>query len=254
MKKIIIVVFFSAFFIPFSFSQNVDNINSGHLTKSVAFNFHTGGNVNFENKEVIELLLFGDNNALVEFFHKPFFDGNPCTPAGFRIVRDSLDQSYIIEIKHITNFEAMRHIIVNTYESIGIPGSLLSSIPEHILEAILTHHRQKNPSFFVDYCNQFTINTLYFQISDQFAEKLYKNMYSFIENFKITGTPPPYISGGYLVKFRTVVDDLVWTLRIYEPRGNALKMADLCRQILTDVLSGKLNKQKYVSVLKTFED
>jgi len=253
MKQLIIVGFFSTILQPLLFPQNVDQINSGHFTKSIAFNFEMGGDVNLASKDVIESLLLGDFNAPIEFFYNPYFNGSPCTPVGFRMIKDSLDKSYILEIKSITNFETMRHILFNTYESIGIPGNLISSIPEYIREGILIHHKRVNPEYFADYPQYFKVKTQSFPISDQFAEKLYKNMVSFIDHFKETGVPPPFIPDGYSVKFRTVVAEFVWTLRIYIPQGNALKMSDLCRKIISNAFDNQLDESKYMTILNTFE-
>jgi hypothetical protein len=54
---------------------------------------------------------------------------------------------------------------------------------------------------------------------------------------------------GYDVTFRTVVDDEVWSLKIHEPTGNALKMADICRQIMTDMETKTFKESKYVELL-----
>ena len=78
-------------------------------------------------------------------------------------------------------------------------------------------------------------------------------MVSFIDNFKAGGMAPT-ISDGYSVKFRTVVDDEVWSLWIHEPQEIALKMADLCRQIITDGIANKLDESKYITVLDTCEN
>jgi hypothetical protein len=75
-------------------------------------------------------------------------------------------------------------------------------------------------------------------------------MVSFIDNFKARGTPPSSTCTGCpSVTFSAVVKDEVWSLWIYEPQGNALKMANLCRQIITDVETNTLNESKYVELL-----
>ena len=91
-----------------------------------------------------------------------------------------------------------------------------------------------------------------FTVSDQFAEKMYKKMVSFIEIIKARG--PLYLFvDGYEVTFRAVVEDEVWSLIIQVPMGNALKMSDLCRQILVDAHDNKLDEASYIKILDSFD-
>jgi len=254
MRKPYITCFFFSIFIPLLFSQYGVHVNSGHFTKRIEYNYNMEADFNLGSKDVIELLLLGDFNASAEFFYSPYLNSNPCSPAGFRMYRDSLDKSYILEIKQITNFESMRHILINIYETIGIPCVLISSVPEDVREKILKHHWLVNPRYFTNFSNQFRVETQSFTISDQFAETVYKYIVSFTATFQAKGKPPPYIADGYSVKFRTVKDDLVWTLRIYLPQGNALKLSNLCREIITDSSSDKFDEKKYISAFCSLEN
>ena len=96
-----------------------------------------------------------------------------------------------------------------------------------------------------------TENLIKDKIASRLAEKLYEKMVFFIDKFKARGVPPG-IYGGYNVVFRNVVDDEVWSLDIHNPKGDALKMANLCRQIITDANANKLDISKYIIVLNTF--
>ena len=91
-----------------------------------------------------------------------------------------------------------------------------------------------------------------FTVSDQFAEKMYKNMVSLIDNAKARGTQFLVIH-GYEVTFRAVVEDEVWSLKIHMPSGDALRMSDLCRQILDDAKGEKLDVSKYIKILNDFD-
>jgi hypothetical protein len=57
----------------------------------------------------------------------------------------------------------------------------------------------------------------------------------------------PEISDGYSVIFRTVADDEAWSLSIHMPKGDVVKMADLCRQIITNAKAKKPDEKKYFS-------
>ena len=96
------------------------------------------------------------------------------------------------------------------------------------------------------------IENFSFTVSDQFAEKIYKKMVSLIENFKSKDEFDEIILDGYFVTFRVVVEAEVWSLNIHEPSGNALKMSDLCRQILKDANSKKLDEAKYIKILEGY--
>ena len=87
-----------------------------------------------------------------------------------------------------------------------------------------------------------------FTISDQFALLMHQKMVSIIQNFRGSGKPP-LIMHGYRVTFRNVVKDEVWSLKIHEPQGRALKLTELCRQIIYDACNTKLNEQRYIKIL-----
>jgi len=80
-------------------------------------------------------------------------------------------------------------------------------------------------------------------------------MVSVIVNYKAKGVPATVLD-GYSLSFRAVIDDEVWSLRIRSPQRNniLLKMADLCRQIITDAIAYELDEAKYITVLDTFEN
>jgi hypothetical protein len=125
------------------------------------------GFYNLNSKTDVEKLLFGDFNAKLEFFVEPSFEG----AYGFRIVRDSLEISYLLELKRINNFDEV------------------SSQPS----------------------KEYKVDTKYFPVKNEFAEKLYVKVVDAIDNFKDKGRPDR-IMDGYTATFRCVVDDEVWTL------------------------------------------
>ena len=98
------------------------------------------------------------------------------------------------------------------------------------------------------------------------AEKFHKKISSLILNFKARDTLPIVFKGykiisrtiqviedGNTVTFRTVVDDEVWSLKIHEPRGTALKMTNLCLQIIEETkMNNIFNEAKYSDSLDNF--
>jgi hypothetical protein len=206
---------------------------------------------NVGSKSDVEKLLFGsDFNAKIEFFYAPSFEASTKGETGFRIMKDSLDTSYILEVKHIPNYEEVYRECDDKYPVTGIPADImhsmpLNSIPLYSNELIWKQRHDERLKLF-------KVETLSFSVSDQFAEILYQKMVSFIDIFKAKGRLL-LSADGYSVTFRNVVDDEVWSLEIHNAEGDALKLADLCRQIITDAKTNKLNESTYISVLNGFD-
>jgi hypothetical protein len=249
-SKLFFVFLGWSFFISFAHSQNVDHIagdNSmgGHFVKRVEYNSIMSSDWhNLKSKGKIEKALFGNFNAPVEFFYLPSFEGG----SGFRVVRDSLGAS-ILEIRYISNHDEVIKMAIRKASDpryrIDLPAEVLNSLPREVFNLIwdYNNHRLKRDS--EELPQHYKVESLSFPISEQFAEKLYQKTVSFIGDFKANGIPPE-ISDGYSVIFRTVVDDEVWSLDVHMPQGNALQLADLCRQIITDAKANTFEESKYI--------
>ncbi|MDR1171162.1 MAG: hypothetical protein LBL24_01775 [Bacteroidales bacterium] len=239
-SKLLFVFLGWGFVIPFAHSQNVDHIagdNSmgGHFVKRIEYNIRSwhDRSHNLDSKGKIEKLFFGDFNAEVEFFYLPseeaaYGEAYSC----FRIVRGASYTSYAFEVKYISNYREAQKKAEEKYPTKGY-----NLTTEHNKAALSKQNEEA--------LKLYKIEKRIFPVSSQFAEKLYGKMVSFIDNFKAKGVPP-IIFDGYSVIFRTVVDDEVWSLDVHEPQGNALKMADLCRQIITDAKANTFEESKYV--------
>ena len=106
MKRIIFACFFYILSITSAFSQEAEEYYTcGNFLKRIEYN-STGyvTNYNIKSKSDIEKLFFGDFNALTEFCYEPSNQVIPCIPSGFRIIKDSLNSSYVLEVKHISNY------------------------------------------------------------------------------------------------------------------------------------------------------
>jgi hypothetical protein len=262
-KKIFIFCFLCGFHIQCVFSQ--DEVYVASFIKRIEYNFIDAQSVkkvgdeliiaylcNIDGKSNMEKLFFGDFNAGIEFFYAPSFEASTKGEAGFRIVRDSLNTSYILEVKHISNYEEVWRETDDKYPVQGIPAGMMDSI---FFDSLMLSGSNDNELEMIwrkqindERLKLFKVETLSFTISDRFAEKLYKKMVSFIDNFKAKGRLM-LSADGYSVTFRNIVDDEVWSLKIHEPQGNALKMSDLCRQIITDAKKNTFDELKYIEVL-----
>ncbi len=259
MKKIVAISLLLGFFIPVALSQNVVHADGCHFLKRVEYNLIAKGGkfkdftfhdcYNLQSKGEVEKLFFGDFNARTEFFYAPSFEG----ASGFRIVRDSLRKSYILEVKYISNYrEASNEADKEARKEcnlIDIPIKLLDSLPRDIFNMVFDYNKSiRNKKYSELLPKLYKVETLSVAISDRFAEKLFQTVNSFIDNFKAKGVPPTILD-GYSVTFRTVVDDEVWSLYIHEPQGNALRMANLYQRIIKDTIANELNEAEYIKML-----
>ncbi len=258
MKRIIFVWFVYLFSIPFAFAQEVGkHFESGYYLKRIENNMRGAiGSYNMKSKSDIEKLFFGDFNALIEFYYNPSSEVNPCVPSGFRIFSDSLNSSYVLEVKRVLNYreaaeEATKEVKnEQKRQELNIPESLFDSLPRDVFNQVWEYNQSiYNHTFYYD--NYFEVLPKHFKveiksipISNQFAEKLYKMMVSFIDNFKAKGIPLSN-TDGYSVSFRTVVDYDLWSLSIHMPGGNANTMANFCMKIINDANEDKLDELRF---------
>ena len=108
MKNLLITCIVIIFFNVFAFSQNNAHTNGGEFTKTIEFNricCDSNNYYNLNSKGDTEKQFFGDMNAPVEFFFNPPFPTNgndfPDILCGCRIMKNSVDNSYVLEIKRI---------------------------------------------------------------------------------------------------------------------------------------------------------
>jgi hypothetical protein len=253
MKKSSIIIFYWIFITLLVFPQH----NREAFRVSMENN-RRDNQPNLESKGDIERLFFGDFNAPVEFFYFPAEEevGRISPAAGLRVVRDSLDSSYILEVKYITNFAEVLEEVERTTSIGGTWWNPWDGIEErdrrrNELRALQQERRLQ----------LFTVNSLYFPVSQLFAEKLREKAEALISTFEEENPFPEnlffcdtmnewiekvtVVFGGYAVTFRTVVDDEVWSLWIHLPQNKALELSNLFRQIIVDAQNGQLDEVRY---------
>ena len=255
MKRLTILIFYWTFFSLIAFPQ----WRQDDFRISIEDNWQDN-QPNLESKGELERLFFGDFNAPIEFLYEPDRRG----ASGFRIVRDSLELSYILELKYISNHSEAAAEASRRYPSIGVRNP--SDIPNDIANInIAEHNRKAFAKRRKARLKLFETETLSFPISNQFAEKLQEKMQIFIDTFEEEVTLPEterfcaetnrlamrFVRGGYTVTFRTVVDDEVWALHIRNPLTRALEWSNLFRQIIAEAKVGEFDEEKYMSILST---
>jgi hypothetical protein len=229
---------------PIVSQSSLESSEGGVFIKRIEYNFLHPGHYNLKNKIGVEKLFFGDFNAQLEFFVEPSFE----SAFGFRIVRDSSGTSSLLELKRIGNFEEVRSQLDKEYPSKGFPAKEISSVSEKEKELARQHNNTVYEKRKAESLLRYKVDTIDFSIKNDFAEKLYAATVASIENFKGKGIPP-IILDGYVVTFRCVVGDEVWTLTIHEPKGELLQLTDICNQIIKDAEANSLNELKYVELL-----
>ena len=114
MKKFIIILLINISLLNCVFSQNIE----GFFTKTIEHNLLSSGiGYNLKSKGDIEKKFFGNFNAPLEFFFNPGEEyPSEVKTSGLWIIRDSLDKTFILEIKYIIN--------KNTQVRKNLPGSI----------------------------------------------------------------------------------------------------------------------------------
>ncbi len=253
MKKTLTVILLSGAVIASAFSQSGDHTGSGRFLKRVEHNLTLMNNFNLGSKGIVEKMFFGDFNAPFEFFLEPSFSGN----VGFRLVKDATKESYLLEVRHIPNYSEVISEVSAKYPLTGVPFSESSSITPEIREQMAINNRSMAEKRREEALTLYKVDTRAFPVSNLFAEKIYKMMSSFIDNFKAKEVPgltgkgnmAIIIADGDHATFRTVVEDEVWSLRIHNPTGNAQRWSNLCQQVITDILADTFDETKYLSLL-----
>ena len=226
---------FSQNIVPARFSHDAVHAREGLFLKRIENNMFSG-QFNLAGKGDFEKRFFGDFNARIEFFDNP--DHNQ-DASGFRIVKKNLLN--ILEVKYISNFEDIEKMFEEKLKSAWASRNAVESRK-------IREEKEK----------LYNIATRFIPISNQFAEKFYEIMVSFIINFEATEVDDPDIvpvfRGGDPVTFRAVVKAELWSFSIYHTKdGHVRKMANLCREIITDIRVNKFSESKYIYELSTFE-
>jgi len=263
MKRFFEFLIISILFVSSSFSQNGEHINGGQFSKLIEYNLLILDSVyNHNSKEDIEKRFWGKFNAPVEFYYSRSTEAYPVLfyVAGFRILMDSINKTYTLEVKHVTNY-----IEASAAASAKFPLSYEVS-PEQLVEDIKKHQklteeeqkakdkqREEQQAKNREERNRLSnIETISIPITPLFAELVYKKTVSLIDNFSSQGLPRP-IYGGFRVIFRTVVGNEVWSLNIHVPKGNALKMTNMFEDILNSAIEKKFNESIYIQSLESFD-
>ena len=125
------------------------------------------GRDNVRSKGVVEKLLFGNTNGNVEFYVCPSFEG----AYGFRTVRDSSD-TFLLEIKRIANWKEAAEEAEKKYPTVGIPLTLISSLPQNIVNLTTDHNNAMWPLQEEERLKLYKVKSSSIPISNRLAEEV----------------------------------------------------------------------------------
>lgn len=243
MKMIILTSLLSVCLFGVSFAQKSEVIQSIRYFKTVEPNLTADGTYNLAGKRYdVEKLLVGDFNGVAEYFYAPSFDG----AASLRIYRDSLNQTYLLETKRITNWDEVNEYINKTYP----PNRKVQTLTLAQWEEIRERSREINESINKDRLSRYRILTRTILIGDSLADRIYGAVKQAIGNARKELKMDGQIADGYTAIFRCVMDDNeLWTLRYHEPEGEYRQLSDLFRQMIADIEAGCFEEGKYIQSL-----
>lgn len=246
MKKILSTTLLSVCLFGVSFAQKSEVIQSIRYFKTVEPNRTADGRYNLSGKRYdVEKLLVGDFNALVEYFYAPSFDG----AASLRIYRDSLNQTYLLENKRITNLEEVNDYINKTYP----PDNKVRTLTLAQWEEIRERSRKINESINKDRLSRYRILTRTIPIGDSLADRIYGAVKQVVGNARKELKMEGLITDGYTAIFRCVLGDELWSLNYHIPEGKYKTLSDLFRQMIADVEAECFEEEKYIGAFTYLE-
>ena len=246
MKKKIWTILLPAFLFGVSFAQKSEVIQSIRYFKTVEPNLTADGRYNLSGKRYdVEKLLVGDFNGVAEYFYAPSFDG----AASLRIYRDSLNQTYLLETKRITNWDEVNEYINKTYP----PDNKVRTLTSAQWEEIRERSRKINESINKDRLSRYRILTRTIPIGDSLADRIYGAVKQVVGNARRELKMDGLITDGYTVIFRCVVGDELWSLNYHIPEGEYKMRSDLFRQMIADVEAECFKEEKYIGAFTYLE-
>ncbi|WP_443776562.1 hypothetical protein [Alistipes ihumii] len=256
MQKKTFVLFLSSFALqflsagePFMFVKRVEN----NIDRCNLENILPDGSVevlyNLGSKSDLERLFFDRFNAPVEFFFRPDPGMNdPRDVAGLRILKDTADNSYRIEVKRIANFKEVDDEVDKEYPYVCFRAEDMT--PE-LFDSMIRRHIEHNDSMDTkrrqERMKRYRVETKSFRIGQQLADALYDRITDMIEHFdsRYEGR-----YAAYSVTFRCVVGNEVWTLFFRDvPQGETLALSDLCMRMLRDAKTDDWAEAEYLNLL-----
>lgn len=215
MQKKTLVLFLSSFTLqflsagePFMFVKRVEN----NIDRCNLENILPDGSVevlyNLGSKSDLERLFFDRFNAPVEFFFRPNPGMNdPRDVAGLRILKDTADNSYRLEVKRIANLKEVDDELDKEYPYVYFRAEdVTPELPYSEIRRHIEHNDSMDTKRRQERMKRYRVETKSFRISQQLADALYDRITDMIEHFdsRYEGR-----YAAYSVTFRCVVGNEV---------------------------------------------
>lgn len=257
-KNIFHILLLLIFSIQTAFSQNSDHFEGGRFMKRIEFNLTVAGleekynRYNLSGKSIIDRILFGSTNSFVEFVNNGCFESLE-DASGFRIIKNSKTNSYQLEIIQMPNVNETYKIVAQLESELTpiiIPSKLERLVPpesRHIFQVYNDELKYSINTHNDEVYKPYRPESKVYNISNELAEKIHSKMSLLIDVFKAEGSPP-IVGGGHTITFRCVVGSELWTLTIHVPQERALKLSDICMQIINSYGNSN-DESKYLKLL-----
>ena len=234
---------------PFMFVKRVEN----NIDRCNLENILPDGSVevlyNLGSKSDLERLFFDRFNAPVEFFFRPDPGMNdPRDVAGLRILKDTADNSYRLEVKRIANLKDVDDELDKEYPYVCFRAEdVTPELPYSEIRRHIEHNDSMDTKRRQERMKRYRVETKSFRIGQQLADALYDRITDMIEHFdsRYEGR-----YAAYSVTFRCVVGNEVWTLFFRDvPQGETLALSDLCMRVLRDAKTDDWAEAEYLNLL-----
>lgn len=184
MQKKTLVLFLSSFTLqflsagePFMFVKRVEN----NIDRCNLENILPDGSVevlyNLGSKSDLERLFFDRFNAPVEFFFRPNPGMNdPRDVAGLRILKDTADNSYRLEVKRIANLKEVDDELDKEYPYVYFRAEdVTPELPYSEIRRHIEHNDSMDTKRRQERMKRYRVETKSFRISQQLADALYRS-------------------------------------------------------------------------------
>ena len=250
MKRQFLLAIMAILFFPTGFAQDANHNKGGAYTKKCSYNLVGEGDTqyNLSDKSVLDRILFGSTNSLVEYVFQASLD-QPSVLA-LRIVNEG-PETYRLETLTMENREEVAKMIQEVSAETGrinVPGKLQAQLPMEVMEKIGEHNKNvRRNSLSDEPYKSYRPEPKSFNISQALAEKIHEKTALLTKNFTGTGSQR-LIADGNTVTYRCVTGDEVRSLTVHSPQSGAQQLSDVCLEIIRSYGTAD-NDEHYIELL-----
>ncbi len=223
-------------------SQEYSELQIPNYTKIVTQNI-TDGEYNTSFKDDYEVLFWGDENSLVEFFYTSHNED-----LGLRMVANS-DGAYTLEVKSIVNLTDVDSMMQVLYppQRPQITNMTLEKY-EQMRKKRETWHAEREKYRLENY----QISTSSTEVNRAFVDQIKGEMSAVLMDKKYNPVRNYITSGGEMAVFRTIEGKDVISIVTNNPETHLKEIVDVFVQMTEDVREGDFSQTHYTGLLDLF--